>query len=130
MGLYPYSYVLISPLSLAALSAVASNSDLLRVETLSKFLQVLLVGLQSAESQVESQVISVQVTIAGMNLGKHLKRMMRVEMGVDVLTEYINLLQSQISSVRDIHLVKDGLENFGAMGNALSQQKVSDVYIS
>lgn len=69
MGLYPYSYVLISPLSLAALSAVASNSDLLRVETLSKFLQVLLVGLQSAESQVESQVISVQVTIAGMNLG-------------------------------------------------------------
>jgi hypothetical protein len=128
MGLYPY--FLISPLSLAAPSAVASNSDLLRVETLSKFLQVLLVGLQSAESQVESQVISVQVTIAGMNLGKHLKRMMRVEMGVDVLTEYINLLQSQISSVRDIHLVKDGLENFGAMGNALSQQKVSDVYIS
>ena len=51
-------------------------------------------------------------------------------MGVDVLTEHINLLQSQISSVRDIHLVKDGLENFGAMGNALSQQKVSDVYIS
>jgi len=39
------------------------------------------------------------------------------------------LLQSQISSVRDIHLVENGLENFGAMGNTLSQQKVSNVYI-